>query len=214
MIGSITMSSSPPVTEIATLHVGSNFNEEAFKPVIKIVKEFPGTQNFYWGRTAENPNMVILFVEWDSIEHHEAFRAHEIFKTVHALLIELVDLSNPNPLSFYHVPFQPFPPAKAMAGPIIELGQITAKDEQGVPDEMSEVIAGIFSAANNHPKCLGSAKGICVEDKSKLVIALAWESVEAHMEDFRSTKEYGEASKPLGQYVKEAGFVHVQVNST
>jgi hypothetical protein len=89
-----------------------------------------------------------------------------------------VDLSNPNPLSFYHVPFQPFPPAKAMAGPIIELGQITAKDEQGVPDEMSKVVAGIFSAANNHPKCLGSAKGICVEDKSKLVIALAWESVE------------------------------------
>jgi len=204
------MSSSPPVTEIVTLQLGSNFSEDATKPLIEKLKKQPGCQDVYWGPTVEDANVAHLFIDWDSVGHHEDFRANEeASKPILGPLLEM--LTGPAPLTYFHVPFEPFPPTKAMSGPILELGQLEAKDEPGAKEEMEKIVLKIFGLASKQPKCNGAALGTVVEDKNRIVILLAWESVEAHMKDFRNTPEFGEAAALLGPYMKEGAFTHVKI---
>jgi len=204
------MSSSSPVTEIVTLQLGPNFSEDTSKRLIEKLKKQPGCQDVYWGPTVEDANVAHLFIDWDSVEHHEDFRANEeVSKPILDPMLEM--LTGSSPLTYFHVPFEPFPPTKAMSGPILELGQLEAKDDPGAKEEMKKIVEKILGFAIKHPKCNGAAFGTVVEDQNRVVIVLAWESVEAHMEDFRNTPDFGETAALLGPYMKEGAFTHVKI---
>ena len=74
-----------PVTEIAylPLKTGCNPSEanspaaSAWQNMLKTVLDQPGAQRAYWGLEVENPSMLRLFVDWDSIDDHLNFRKTE-----------------------------------------------------------------------------------------------------------------------------------------
>jgi len=201
---------SSPVTEVVTLKLGPKFSEEATKPLVEAVRKQPGCRNIVWGQTTEDTQVAHLFIEWESIGHHMAFGDNtEVSKPIVDGLVEQLT----EPLTFFHVPFEPFPPTKVMAGPIIELGQLMVKDEPGALEEAEKIVKKVLGLASQQPKCHGSAMGKSVEDPNKIVIVLAWESVEAHTDEFQRTSEFKEASAPLWKYLKEGGFAHVKVKA-
>ena len=80
-----------PVTEIVyvALKPGSNLSEadspagSVWKDSLNTVKAQPGFQRAYWSLEVENPSILRLFVDWDSIDAHEKFEKSEyVFLTL------------------------------------------------------------------------------------------------------------------------------------
>jgi len=200
--------SSKPVTEIITLHLGPKFSAEAFKPVAEVIKAQPGCQRVYWGRTVEDDQIAVVFVEWDKIEDHQAVAANpDIFKPFIDSLTSLVSA----PPEVFHVPFEPFPPTEVMKGPVIELTILLAKEEPGAREKMLEGAQQILALAAKQPKCTGTALGFEVENVNKLVLILSWPNREAHMEEFQKIPEFIELVAPLRNLVDHPSFTHVKV---
>jgi len=70
-------------TEIATFAVlpGSNLEDPNSAPgtvwqeILTTVLDQEGAQRAYWGRQVEDPSMMHLFVDWDSVDAHKKFIA-------------------------------------------------------------------------------------------------------------------------------------------
>ena len=50
---------------------------QALKETLNTLTEQKGFQRAYWGREVENPNVLRLFVDWDTIDDHLSFRKTE-----------------------------------------------------------------------------------------------------------------------------------------
>lgn len=74
-----------PATEICFLPLkDGSYPEDAdsgvgqkFKEIFNTILAQDGCQRLYWGRQVEHPSILTLFIDWDSIEHHEKFIASE-----------------------------------------------------------------------------------------------------------------------------------------
>jgi hypothetical protein len=74
-----------PVTEIAYLPLKTGNNPaDANSPAgsiwqgtLSTVLDQDGAQRAYWSLEVENPSMLRLFVDWESIEHHKKFMGSE-----------------------------------------------------------------------------------------------------------------------------------------
>lgn len=70
-----------PVTEIALLPlIEGGYPDDAhsssgqmLKYCLDVLLAQKGVQKCYWGREVENPSMMRLFVDWDSVNDHKAF---------------------------------------------------------------------------------------------------------------------------------------------
>jgi len=198
--------SSQPVTEIVILQPGPNFSAETFEPLAEVVKAQPGCQRLYWGRTFVD-DQAVVFVDWDTIEHHQAFiQKPDIFKPFSDSKMALVL----TPPSLFHVPFEPFPPIDAMKGPVIELAFFIANEEPGAKEEVFKGAQKILALTRNH-KCTGTAFGFSVEEPNKLVLALSWPSREAHIDEFQQLPEFAELFTPLRKYLSGTKITHVEI---
>jgi heme-degrading monooxygenase HmoA len=50
---------------------------QALKDVLNTLTEQDGFQRAYWGIEVENPNVLRLFVDWDSVDAHINFTKNE-----------------------------------------------------------------------------------------------------------------------------------------
>jgi hypothetical protein len=74
-----------PVIEIAYLPLKTGNNPadanspagSIWKDTLSTVLEQDGVQRAYWSLEVENPSMLRLFVDWNSIEHHKKFMESE-----------------------------------------------------------------------------------------------------------------------------------------
>jgi quinol monooxygenase YgiN len=74
-----------PVTEIAYLPLKTGNNpSDAHSPAgsiwqetLRTVLDQEGAQRAYWSLEVENPSMLRLFIDWDSIDHHKKFMESE-----------------------------------------------------------------------------------------------------------------------------------------
>jgi hypothetical protein len=70
-----------PVTEIAYLSLKPGQNPaDANSPagslmqeILKTILAQEGAQRAYWSLEVENPSMLRLFIDWDSLDHHTTF---------------------------------------------------------------------------------------------------------------------------------------------
>lgn len=70
-----------PVTEIAYLPLKAgqdptDANSPAgslMQEILNAVLEQEGAQRAYWSFEFENPSMLRLFIDWDSLDHHTKF---------------------------------------------------------------------------------------------------------------------------------------------
>lgn len=68
-------------TEIAVIGLvpGANIEDPnssagtVWQDTLTTVLDQDGAQRAYWGRQVENPSVLHLFVDWDSVEHHHKF---------------------------------------------------------------------------------------------------------------------------------------------
>ena len=74
-----------PVTEIAyfPLKAGTNVKDvnsqagQSWANIISTVLDQDGAQRGYFGMEVENPSMLRVFVDWDTVEQHRKFLASE-----------------------------------------------------------------------------------------------------------------------------------------
>lgn len=71
-------------TEVARLPLRDGFWEdydlsesEAFQDTINTLKVQKGFQRVYWGPELIHPDVLLFFVDWDSVEDHIAFTKSE-----------------------------------------------------------------------------------------------------------------------------------------
>ena len=50
---------------------------QVLKETLNTLTEQKGFQRAYWGREVENPDTFRLFVDWDTVEDHIAFKKSE-----------------------------------------------------------------------------------------------------------------------------------------
>lgn len=60
--------------------------EEGFRQARSLITASPGCRSVRMTRGVESPSRFVLLVEWDSVEHHEGFRASEAFPQWRALI--------------------------------------------------------------------------------------------------------------------------------
>ncbi|EXJ78459.1 hypothetical protein A1O1_08859 [Capronia coronata CBS 617.96] len=198
-----------PATEICFLPLKEGTNPEdttgavgqKFKEFFNTILAQDGCQRLYWGRQVEHPSICTLFIDWESVGHHEKFIASATYKP----FTEELGTYLTGPPRLYHVHFDPHPPAVALVddGPIAtEFITVYFPPDYSAEDEktfrevnMKNLLAAV---AENAKGFKDSASGWVVEEldlpdgsgKAKVFVALAgWESVQAHL-NFRETQSF------------------------
>jgi len=146
---------------------------------------------------------VLICADWDSIEHHQKFINSDIYKPFFAHAAPIFDLNTP-PL-LYHVNFMSPPPKPFKVGPVVEivtfmLPQDLSSSDAAKVELLAKNCIDVFSKAKGGPNSIDggwviegelenpAAKGT----KAKpFTFALAWDSVEHHMQ-FRTTEAFTE----------------------
>ncbi|KAI9053686.1 hypothetical protein LZ554_002639 [Drepanopeziza brunnea f. sp. 'monogermtubi'] len=210
------MAAAVPVTEIAYITLkpgieleGSGAAAQAWKETLTTVSQQDGYQRMHWGRTLEDPNQLMLFIDWDSRDAHLKFVAtpgYTPFKNRLGTIMEGVHL--------HHVAFSPFPPSILGRAPVIEFATFF-----GTSDVFLSHVEKFMGAAGKPEGYHGSVYGPSVEDdvgkhadggdKGKAVVLLiGWDSVEAHTK-FRETEGFQKNIGLLEDGAKGAEVVHV-----
>jgi len=197
-------------TEIALLKLKPNTNlndighaSTVWQDSLATVLEQDGAQRAYWGIAEEDPNMLRLFIDWDSVDAHKKFMSSEAYGPFGEKLMSILDGIE----GLYHANMTPHPPSAALSdttSPATEL--LTAffpKDySQAQMDKFESDIKKLVQAIeeNGADSYTASAGGWCVEDevtspanaehKGKAYFAaLGWKSVQHHL-DFRNTATF------------------------
>ncbi|PVH89440.1 hypothetical protein DL98DRAFT_508503 [Cadophora sp. DSE1049] len=202
-----------PVTEIAYITLkpdtdisGSSDAAKAWKEGLTVIAKQEGYRGSSYGRAIESPDLLMWFIDWDSIDSHIKFTnspAYAPFKDSLSALMTAVH--------FHHVPFKPFPPTILTRAPVIEFA--TFLDTE--PHFLSNVDK-FMSGIGTPEKCYGGAWGDSVEmDVGKhsdgsvkgkaTVLLIGWESKEAHMK-FRETEVF---EKNIGHLREGMGGVEM-----
>ena len=82
------------ITEQALLRVRAGSETEfeaAFREARWIIAESDGFAGLRLLRGIESPATYVLLVEWESVEHHEGFRAHPRYESWRVLLHHFYD---------------------------------------------------------------------------------------------------------------------------
>ncbi|KAF2147578.1 uncharacterized protein K452DRAFT_314696 [Aplosporella prunicola CBS 121167] len=201
-----------PITEIAILPLAAGAAvEDASSPAgqiwndtLRTVLGRDGAQRAYWGRELENPSTLRLFVDWETLEHHQRFIADASYAPFVKHLLQILDGA---PL-LYHSQLSPSPPAPALSdasAPATELltvyfpSDLSAEDAATIEANIAKLTAAIVEHGGSVIK--GAAGGWVVETldydaakveggKAKAYVAcVGWESVDAHVK-FRDTDAF------------------------
>ncbi|KAI1773815.1 hypothetical protein F4818DRAFT_103162 [Hypoxylon cercidicola] len=186
-----------PVTECVLAPLKPGTNLEALYKAAATTKAQPGNQGVRAGVLHEDPNQVRLFIGWDAIESHQAFRASPRFAT---FMGEIAPHAA-GPTTVMHAELAPHPPAVldtyggvaevlfAYFAPGADAGRNMAAAQGLVEGLRGAGFAGLGGE---------SAVGWTVErdvdyggeETRVLVILLGWDSVDAY-EKARATDVYG-----------------------
>ncbi|EXJ81149.1 hypothetical protein A1O3_07438 [Capronia epimyces CBS 606.96] len=175
---------------------------QKFKSILETILAQDGAQRLYWGPQVEHPSIYNLFIDWDSIGHHEKFIASDAYKPFSGEIGAFLS----GPPRFYHVHFDPHPPTVALAdgGPFATEfitfyfpADYSEEDQKAVEERVKKLVKVIEGTAKGFK---GSAGGWVAEEldlpdgsaKAKAFIGLlGWESVEAHLK-FRGTQAFSD----------------------
>ena len=196
-----------PVTEIATLPLATGIKIEdptspagqSWATVLDTLQKQEGYQRSYYGRQLEDPQLVQLFIDWDSYESHETFMKSTVYGPTMQHLASILD----GPIDLKHASFDPHPPSNAVGesnAPVTEvlLATLSSKDEDYA------INAAKFAklTKDNANGCKGASTGWIREqvEHEKLdeaqkgfayAIVIGWESKDVHLA-FRETTTFRE----------------------
>ncbi|KAI0118024.1 hypothetical protein F4776DRAFT_666054 [Hypoxylon sp. NC0597] len=175
-----------PITEFVQATLKPGVPQEPLYKAFEKVKAATGNQVVRASPLHDNPEQFRLFIDWDSIDAHLAFRATDSYKDFMAEIAPYAAA----PAVVVHLDLTPFPPAVLDKSPVTEVFQMyfdagadEAKNLAAAKKVASELAAAGFAGATGL-----SAVGWSVEkdveykgEKTRVLAALVgWESVEAH----------------------------------
>ncbi|KAI4244952.1 MAG: hypothetical protein LQ352_006674 [Teloschistes flavicans] len=162
-----------PVTEIVRipLQAGANI-EDANSPAGKIMSDTltilaqqEHYQRAYHGRQLENPSIVQLYIDWDSLDGHKQFMNQSYYPPFVKHLKSIVD----GDLAVQHASLSPHPPAVALTS----ITKVTEVVEHYFPADISESDRSSFETnlkeftkilENKAEGCTGFAGGWVIEE--------------------------------------------------
>ncbi|EJU01385.1 hypothetical protein DACRYDRAFT_95040 [Dacryopinax primogenitus] len=167
------------------------------------------------GVKTEDDSIVLRILEWTSFDGHMRFRASDLYPKFLAAR-EGAALSV---ISLAHFHF--FGPLEFTTPvPVYEVINITLKPTASTPDNFPFFLSAIREAleiVGSYPGSKGYNLGWQKEDPTKALVFISWESVEAHMEDFRKSGDKGwnkfvaKWGPASGQYFDIEEMFHVKV---
>ncbi|KAG1898875.1 uncharacterized protein F5891DRAFT_1190370 [Suillus fuscotomentosus] len=161
-----------PTTEIIIFETSEKFREDVscLRPASDIVSKADGVHKpVYFGLQIENPATGYLFLNWDSLAHHQAFMTSSSYGP----LLEALKPTIGGPFKMYHVIFNDHP---TFQQPVTEVLLITLKD----PSHRAEVFDILNNLSDLTEKKL--IFGPTLEDENAIILVGGWSSVEAHWE--------------------------------
>ncbi|KAF3013075.1 hypothetical protein E8E14_010906 [Neopestalotiopsis sp. 37M] len=193
------------VTEIVQFNPKKDLNfDDAAHRLTRTIAQQSGVACVRYARRHEDPLKGAMFIDWERLSDHKAFTEKDYYGPFLEVVRHLVD----GPLSIYHVPFAPHPPAVLDN----QDGRGRSKVAEVVhayfpadlsPAQQREILAGVqqFVDVVKKPKLPAGASGEHahgfaleeVEFKGEkcraLVLVLGWDSVEAH-HAYRKTEDF------------------------
>ncbi|OTA89375.1 hypothetical protein M434DRAFT_34359 [Hypoxylon sp. CO27-5] len=175
-----------PVTEFVQSTLKPGIPLEPLYKAFEKVKAASGNRVVRASPLHDNPEQFRLFIDWDSIDAHLAFRTTDAYKDFMAEIAPYVA----GPAVVVHLDLTPFPPTVLDKSPVTEVFQMyfdpsadEAKNLAAAKKVAADIAAGGFAGATGL-----SAVGWTVEkdvehkgEKTRVLTALiGWESVEAH----------------------------------
>ncbi|KAK5693508.1 hypothetical protein LTR97_010077 [Elasticomyces elasticus] len=226
-----------PVTEIATcpLKAGANIGDPndqtaaVLSSLCDDLRATDGMQQLHFGTRMEDPTMLELVLDWDTLKHHQTFMASDIYGP---FMNRLNSICEGN-VSGMHIDFVPAGGlSKTLSAPATEVPPSTSAvsilhtdfslqiatfyfDREPVSD-YTDNVAKLDKALQGIDGYLGYTIGITHETLEKedvkgkaAVLTIGWQSREAHMA-FRETQAYKDNIHLLRSNSKKITMWHVQ----
>lgn len=213
-----------PVTEIATLPLATGMEIEdptspagqSWANVLDTLQKQEGYQRSFYGRQLEDPQLVQLFVDWDSYESHETFMKSSIYGPTMQRLASILN----GAIDVKHASFDPHLPSNAIGktnAPVTEvlLAVLSSKDE----NYASNAAKFAKLTRDNANGCKGASTGWVREQVGHeslgeaqkgfvYAFVIGWESKDVHLA-FRETTAFKESISLIRD-----GAQALQVNHT
>ncbi|KAF2086238.1 hypothetical protein K490DRAFT_44464 [Saccharata proteae CBS 121410] len=222
-----------PVTEIATLtlkpgtDVKSGEGAKVIESALGTIARQPGYQRCYLGTQVEKPNVLNMFIDWDSLDSHKDFMSHPTdYKPMVTALQPLLF----QPPSFQHVPFAGSL-APVLSAPVTEIlifyfptHDLSEHDRAAFEDTFSDYAITLSKNAEGNHGVRGGwtvdevQHKSCVREGVKeeegparcFVGVSGWESREAHAQ-YRETKAGKDMMRDLRDEARAVDVCHVEL---
>ncbi|KAK4951951.1 hypothetical protein LTR10_009871 [Elasticomyces elasticus] len=208
-----------PVTEIATcpLKAGANIGDPndqtaaVLSSLCDDLRATDGMQQLHFGTRMEDPTMLELVLDWDTVKHHQTFMASDIYGP---FMNRLNSICEGN-VSGMHIDFVPAGGlSKTLSAPATEIATFYFDGEPEA--DYTDNVAKLDKALQGIDGYLGYTIGITHETLEKedvkgkaAVLTIGWQSREAHMA-FRETQAYKDNIHLLRSNSKKITMWHVQ----
>ncbi|KAK3642310.1 hypothetical protein LTR56_010887 [Elasticomyces elasticus] len=208
-----------PVTEIATcpLKAGANIGDPndqtaaVLSSLCDDLRATDGMQQLHFGTRMEDPTMLELVLDWDTVKHHQTFMASDIYGP---FMNRLNSICEGN-VSGMHIDFVPAGGlSKTLSAPATEIATFYFDGEP--ESDYTDNVAKLDKALQGIDGYLGYTIGITHETLEKedvkgkaAVLTIGWQSREAHMA-FRETQAYKDNIHLLRSNSKKITMWHVQ----
>ncbi|KAG2119397.1 hypothetical protein DEU56DRAFT_918562 [Suillus clintonianus] len=162
-----------PTTELVIFNTTEAIRNDSsiLRPAFEIVSKSDGVQMpAYVGTQIENPAKGYVFLNWDSLAHHQAMMASPTY----ASLLEALKPAYGGWSKMYHVIFNAHP--IAFQQPVTEVLLLTLKN----PSHRTEVFEILTKISDSTKQML--VFGPTLEDNNVIIAVGGWQSVEAHWE--------------------------------
>ncbi|KAG2109590.1 uncharacterized protein F5147DRAFT_575608 [Suillus discolor] len=162
-----------PTTELVIFDTTEEVRNDRsiLSPAFEIVSKSDGIQMpAYVGTQIENPARGYVFMNWDSLAHHQAMLESPSYAT----LLEALKPAYGGWSKMYHVIFNAHP--IAFQQPVTEVLLLTVENA----DHRTEVFDILTKISDSTEKML--VFGPALEDENVIIVVGGWQSVEAHWE--------------------------------
>ncbi|KAL9005680.1 MAG: hypothetical protein Q9188_001539 [Gyalolechia gomerana] len=215
-----------PVTEVAAIPLQPGVDiDDLDSPTGKVVSDTLGTlrqqegyQRAYKGLRVESPNILQIYIDWDSLDSHKKFMGQPYYGPFLKHLLSAVD----GELGVHHVELTPHPPSAAVSGtfsPVTEVvghyfaADISDSEKSTFESDLNKFAKVLEETAEGYK---GFAGGWLLEEqehgdmegKAKVwQSCIGWDSVEAHMA-YRETQAFKENVYLMRPESKKAVMMH------
>ncbi|KAG1810098.1 uncharacterized protein HD556DRAFT_1435816 [Suillus plorans] len=160
-----------PTTELVIFDTTEEVRNDCsiLSPAFEIISKSDGIQKpAYVGTQIENPARGYVFMNWDSLAHHQAMLESPSYAT----LLEALKPAYGGWSKMYHATFNAHP--IAFQQPVTEVLLLTIEN----PDHRTEVFDILTKISDSTEKML--VFGPTLEDETVIIVVGGWQSVEAH----------------------------------